>query len=605
MTDIDVDVLIVGGGGAGLTASLLLASHGVESLLVERHPSTSILPKAHYLSQRSMEMFRALGVADAMYAAGPTAEQMQQVVWQTSLSGDGPFDGVIIHREDAMGGGRYRETYERLGVTRPLNLPLVRIEPILRRFAEERNPGRVLFNHEFKHSSETENGVEALIENRETGETFRVRARYVIGADGGKTVGPSLGIDMIGLKGLGDYVGIYFRADLSAYIHDDNAVMRIIMHPDQRTGRAVGGLLNLGPTRWDRHSEEWGLGWGYAQDDPERLNEENIGERVQQFLGVETDVEVIRVSHWQLEAVIAERFRQGRVFLAGDAAHRHTPGGGLGLNSGIQDVHNLCWKLKLVLEGRASDAMLDSYDAERRPVIARNIEQSLLAFDHYLTTISAMGLVPGASVEQNYHAFGALMADNSAGAARRARLQAICHATMGLEFAPHDLEMGGQYVSSAVVDDGSIWPPRDPLGVSYTPSTHPGCRLPHVWLTSGGKRLSTHDLIPDGGFALLTGPGGQAWRAGAEAAAAARGVTLLVTAIGADGEPGDPSGDWGALSGIGASGALLVRPDGHVAFRASQGVDDPYGTIAAVLAAILDNAPLQADTARSAETIPA
>ena len=167
MTDFDVDVLIVGGGGAGLTASLILESLGVTSLLVERHPGTSHLPKAHYLSQRSMEIFRRVGVADAMYAIGPTWEQMSQVIWQTSLGGEGPFDGLVIHREDAMGGGRYRETYERLGVTRPLNLPLVRLEPLLRRFAEERNPGHVLFGHEFEGHTEIDGGVDAVVRRRE------------------------------------------------------------------------------------------------------------------------------------------------------------------------------------------------------------------------------------------------------------------------------------------------------------------------------------------------------------------------------------------------------------------------------------------------------
>ncbi len=586
MADFDTDVLIVGGGGAGLTASILLESLGVKSLLVERHDSTSHLPKAHYINQRSMEIFRSANIADAIHEAGPEWDQMEQVIWQTSLGGDGPFDGVVIHREDGMGGGRYRPIYEREGVTRPTNLPLVWLEPVLRRFAEERNPGHVLFGHEFERFETDEAGVAATVRRRSDGAILNVRARYIIAADAGKTLGPQLGIEMLGLKNLGDYVGVYFRADLSSYIKEDNSVMRIIMHPDKRAGRAVGGLLNLGPKHWDRHSEQWALGWGYAPDDPERLNESNMEGRVRDFLGIDVPLDIINVSHWQLEAIIADRFRDGRVFLVGDAAHKHTPGGGLGLNSGIADVHNLCWKLKLVLDGNAAASLLNSYEPERRPVIERNIDQSLLAFDHYLTTISAMGLSAGASVEENYRAFGALMADTPAGAARRARLEAICHATMGLEFAPHDLEMGGQYASAAVVDDGQPLPPRDPLGVVYTPSTHPGCRLPHAWLQHDGARLSTHDLIPQGGFVLLTGKDGLKWCDAATAVSERFGVEIRLAVIG-EGSISDPSGRWNDICEIAADGAILVRPDGHVAFRAAKGVPDTGKVLSEALSSIL------------------
>jgi 2,4-dichlorophenol 6-monooxygenase len=585
---IEVPILIVGGGGAGLTASNILADLGVASLLVERHPQTSHLPKAHYLNQRSMEIFRHHGLDEAIYAKGAPPEHMQKITWHTSLGGNGPMDRVVIKEVDAMGGGRYAAPHALKGVSRSVNIPQIRLEPVLRKFAEERNPGRVLFRHELRTFKETRDGVEAVIRDLENNDDLLVRARYLVAADAGKTIGPALGIKMVGPSALGDYVMIYMKADLSKFIPDDRAVMRVICHVDQRGGtNPVGGLLALGPSRWDRHSEEWGIGWGYAADDPERNNEDRMEQRIQQFLKVDVPIEVKRISHWSLEAIIADKFRIGPAFVVGDAAHKHTPGGGLGLNSAIQDVHNLCWKLALVIQGRAADSLLDSYEPERRPVVGRNAENSLLAFANHFTLMTAMGLVAGASKEQNEASFIKLLADTPDGAQRRARLDAVFDATIGSEYAPHDLEMGFQYADGAIVDDGTPWPPRDPLGCVYTPSSHPGCRLPHVWLHKDGEGISTHDLIPRGGFLLLTGSDGDLWHAAAQRIAAARGLTIHAYRICERGGVVDTSDNWKRLSEIAGDGALLVRPDGHVGFRSRSGANDCLAVLESALAQIL------------------
>jgi 2,4-dichlorophenol 6-monooxygenase len=299
-----------------------------------------------------------------------------------------------------------------------------------------------------------------------------------------------------------------------------------------------------------------------------------MAERIRQFLKVDTDIDVIQVSHWKLEAVVADRFRVGRAFLVGDAAHRHTPGGGLGLNSAIQDAHNLCWKLTLALNGQASDALLDSYEAERRPVVARNAENSLLAFDNHMTFVSSMGIIPGAPPGLNQHNFAKLFADTADGRARRARVRKVFDAIVGLEYAPHDLEMGFQYDSAAIVQDGTPYPERDPLGSYYRPSTHPGCRLPHVWLHEKGKALSTHDLLPLNGFLLLAGNEGAPWVAAATRLAASHNLAVRALSVGAGREVSDPSGEWGRLADIGNEGVVLVRPDGHIAFRCAHSVNN-------------------------------
>lgn len=580
MSDLDVDVLIVGGGAAGLSASNLLARLGVGSLLVERHAGTSHLPKAHYLNQRTMEIYRQIGLADAIYARGAPAENMSKIIWQTSLGGDGPFDGKVIHAADAMGGGRFAGEHAQKGATRGVNIGQLHLEPILRGFAEHSNPRRVRFGHELVGFEQTETGVEAVVRDLDANEIYKVRARYLLAADGGKFVGPTLGVKMLGPTDLADYVGVYFKADLSRFIHDDTSVMRVILHTDQQPGRPpVGGLLAFGPDRWDRHSQEWAVGWGFAENDPERFNEDNIAERIQAFLKVDAPIELIHVSHWKLEAVVADSFQVGRVFLLGDAAHRHTPGGGLGLNSAVQDAHNICWKLALVLQGRASEALLSTYEAERRPVVVRNAENSLLAFGNHNTFVSAMGLMPGAPPEMNLDAFQRLFSDTADGRARRARVSRVFDAIVGMEYGPHDLEMGFQYESAAIVSDGTPSPERDSLGSHYQPTTHPGCRLPHVLLQENGVALSTHDLLPTGGFLLIAGANGHAWVDAAKRLARERGLPVRAVRIGVDGDLADPSGAWAQISETASGGAVLVRPDGHVGFRANAAARDAVAAL--------------------------
>lgn len=580
----EVQVLIVGGGAVGLTASSYLASLGISSLLVERHPSTSHLPKAHYINQRTMELYRQLGMDEVIYAHGPAPENMGKVVWHTSLGGDGPLDARVIHEEDAMGGGRYAETYARNSAARGTNIPQLRLEPVLRDFAEKANPGHVLFSHEFRSYVETADGITATILDRNTGAEFTVKALYIIAADAGKTLGPSLGIKMVGPTNLADYMGIYFAADLSQYIPDDRSLMRVITHAGAASaGQPSGGLLAQGPNNWDRHCEEWAVGWGFAPDDPARHDEADMERKIKDFLKVDVPIEIKLISHWTLEAVVADCFRVGRVFLAGDAAHKHTPFGGLGLNSGVQDAHNLCWKLALVIQGVADKKLLDSYEPERRPVVERNAQNSITAFQNHQILMSAMGTVPGAPIEVNTMAFTQLFADSTDGALRRARLANVFAATSPSEYAPQDLEMGYCYQSAAVVDDGTPLPARDPIGSAYRASTHPGCRLPHAWLHIDGAAVSTLDLIEGTNFLLLTGSEGAAWKSAAAKVAANGNVPIRTVVIGPDGDATDPSGTWEQLREVATSGALLIRPDGHIAFRTEALPTDPQTVLQAAI----------------------
>jgi 2,4-dichlorophenol 6-monooxygenase len=572
VADLDVPVLIVGGGGCGLSSSIFLSELGVESLLVERHEGTSHLPKAHYLNQRTMEIFRQYGIADSVYAVGAGLEKFGKVRWRTSLGGDGPLDARTFYTMDGFGGGSLYDRYLSDSPCPSSNLPQLRLEPILRRHAEDRAPGRVRFGHELVAFAEDETGITATIQERATGDTYEVRCQYLVGADGGKTVGEKVGVTLNGPSGILDMVSCHFKADLSEYA-DETCLITWFTNPDGAGSWGSGALVPMGPT-WGKHSEEWVVHFTFGPDDPERFDEEAIVPRLKELLRVpDLDLEVLKVSHWILEGVLADKYRVGRVFLAGDAAHRHPPTTGLGLNTAIQDAHNLAWKLAAVVKGQASPALLDSYEPERQAIGARNVDWAMFTFLNHLVIDAGLGLTPGQPAEANRQAMEAFFADTPMGATRRARAAEVIE-TQRTEFQAHDLEIGFSYADGALIPDGSTPPPTDPMGSVYHPTTRPGHRLPHAWLERGGERVSTHDLVDKDGFVLITDPSGTAWVNAAKAAADKLGVTVRAVTIGDGGDYSDAEGTWARLREVADGGAILVRPDNHVAYRSIEAAAD-------------------------------
>jgi 2,4-dichlorophenol 6-monooxygenase len=586
MADLEVPVLIVGGGGCGLSASIFLSELGVESLLVERHADTAHLPKAHYLNQRTMEIYRQYGLDEAVYDAGAMPEQFGAVRWTTSLGGDGPLDRRVFHTMDAFGGGSLAETYAADSPATSSNLPQLRLEPILKRHAETRAPGRVRFQHELLTITQDGSGVVATVQDRASSTVYEVRAQYVIAADGGKTVGEQVGVTLQGQSGLLDMVGCHFKADLSDYV-DECCLITWFIDPDGAGAWGSGGLVPMGPT-WGRHSEEWQLSFAFAPGDPERFDEDMIVPRLKELLRLpDLDIEVLCVSHWVLEGVLADRYQVGRVFLAGDAAHRHPPTTGLGLNTAIQDAHNLAWKLAAVLNEQAAPALLDSYEAERQPVGARNVDWAMFTFMNHLVIDAGLGLMPGQSAGGNRLAMEAFFAEGPLGETRRARAAEVIR-TQRTEFQAHDLELGFRYDDGAIVPDGSEPPQSDPMGTHYLPTTRPGHRLPHAWLQHQSKRFSTHDLAARHGFILITdSEGSSAWTAAAEAVSAKLNVAVSVAAIGDGCDYADIDGAWSRVREIGPGGAVLVRPDNHVAYRSATLVDEPADALLQALSTVL------------------
>ncbi|MFJ5265762.1 FAD-dependent monooxygenase [Streptomyces sp. NPDC088387] len=583
MGAIEVPVLIVGGGGCGLSASVFLSDHGVGHLLVERHPDTSRVPKAHYLNQRTMEIFRTHALADDVFAEAAPLEKFGKVRWQTTLAGDGPLDRRVIHEMDAFGGGHLREIYQAAGPVLPAKLPQMWLEPILRRHAEDRNPGRILFHHELTTFRDEGDRVVAEIRDTETGELTTVTAQYLIGADGGRMVGAAAGIEMQGPPGLINTTTVYFSADLSAWWQEGTLITHFLHPTDPELS---SNLIEMGPS-WGKNCEQWGL--HFMPGPPGRWDNESVVPRIRELLQIpDLEVTVHKVTDWIVHAHLADRYRVGRILIAGDAAHRQPPAVGLGLNTGIQDAHNLAWKLAAVTGGHATDALLDTYESERRPVGRENVDWAVSAAVHHQAVIDAVGAGPNIPAGRRTQRLQSYFDPSPLGDTVRARALEVFHTHRG-GCQSLDMEIGFHYEDGALVTDGSEPPARVPMRNEHIPTSRPGHRLPHAWIERDGRRVSTLDVTGLTAFTLITGPGGAAWAEAAARIAEKYAVRVDTVTIGAGADWADPDGGWAAVSGIGADGALLVRPDQHIAWRTTEaGGEDPGQALAQAFAAVLE-----------------
>jgi 2,4-dichlorophenol 6-monooxygenase len=579
------DVLVVGGGGAGLTASMLLSKMGVDHLLVSALPTTSVLPKAHVLGQRAMEVLDDCGMADAVYAVGTPPEQLRRTIFYAGFAGH-PDAGRVLFAHETWGAGGDDPDWVAASPKLTTNLPQIRLEPLMKARAEELAPGRICFHHELVHLDQGEDRVRALVRDLDEDRLYEVDARYVLGCDGGRTVGKLAGIELQGVAELSRTVTFHLAADLSRWAKDPDVLLRWIWCPD--TGRFVV-LAPMGPTRWAGESEEWVAHLLYDLDDQRALDDAAVVEDLRSSLGIgDHPLEIKIITRWTVGGVLADRFRSGRVFVLGDAAHRHPPTGGLGLVSAIHDAHNLCWKLALVLRGVAGEDLLDTYEPERRPVDERNIRRSLENAMAYLVMGEAMGVDERAATgEERWDRIARLWSEAAEDQRHRRAVRDLM-AAQSQEFHEHDVEYGYRHRSPAVVDDGSPEPPSRDFRI-FVPSTRPGCPLPHAWLEDDDfARLSTLDLVGVDRFVVIAGERGQPWKDAALKVAAELGVDVDAWCVGhASGELRDPRLRFERVREFGPEGAVLVRPDRCIAFRSLGAGAGPHATLRGVVLQIL------------------
>src|SRR6266487_4818475 len=520
-SSVQVPVLIVGAGPTGLCTSLLLSRYGIPSLLVERHASTSIYPRATGVSTRSMELFRQWGLDQRVRAAGfevadpfaPVLSTLAQPEVARIPLGFPPAQEVVT-----------------VSPVTPWACPQDALEPILLERARSFAEAQIAFGAELTAFEQDEAGVSATLIDRTTGNATQVRTRYMVAADGARSrVREHLGIAMQGPDHLADFLSILFRADLKPPIAGRVHGLYVIQHPE-----APGVLV---PTSTDGR---WVFGLQWHPEQGERLEDYDKERRISLIhtaAGMpDLDVELLGVQAFTFAAQIAQRYREGRVFLAGDAAHRMTPSGAMGMNTGIHDAHNLAWKLAAVLKGWADRSLLETYESERRPVGLRNAKRS--------DTRRSIGRPQGEARE---------------------------HEELEVSWSDLEIDLGYGYESTAVIAEVSSAGSDAATGPGLT--CQPGRRAPHIWLERDGQRISTLDLY-EGTLTLLTGSAGAQWREAARVVTTTHAVPLSIYTIGPQGELQDVDSHWSEAYGIEEDGALLIRPDGFVAWRWPGAVGD-------------------------------
>ncbi|HEY3612349.1 MAG TPA: FAD-dependent monooxygenase, partial [Gaiellales bacterium] len=478
--------------------------------------------------------------------------------------------------------GRHAE-YRLASPSEMCDIPQTLLEPILVSAAAARGT-RLRLDTEYLSLVQDEDGVTATVLDRLSGETYDIRARYLVGADGGNSkVAEDVGLPLEGQMDIAGSMNIVFRADLTRYVAHRPSVLYWILDPE-----LIGGI-GMGVIRMVRRWDEWLVIWGYdISQPPPEVDDAEATRIAHKLIGDDTvPVTIESTSLWGVNKMYATRYSSGRVFCMGDACHRHPPSNGLGSNTSIQDAHNLAWKLAHVLRGSASPALLESYDAERVPLGKQIVERANQSIGEFGPIFESLGLTAGGGTSQLQANMDARKLATPAAAEQRSALRSAI-GFKDYEFNAHGVELNQRYRSAAIVGDGTPEPPfeGDPE-LTYSPTTWPGARLPHCWLERDGARISTKDLAGGGRFTLLTGIGGEAWRGAATTASAALGADVRAVAIGPGCEVADTYGDWARMSGVEDGGCLLVRPDGFIGWRCGALPDDPSGALDTVLRAIL------------------
>jgi 2-polyprenyl-6-methoxyphenol hydroxylase-like FAD-dependent oxidoreductase len=528
----DCPVVIAGGGLIGLSTAMFLAQQGVASLVVERLCGGSPLPRAAHFHLRTLELFRLAGIEEEV---------------KRRSEDDFLPEGAIIAMDHLSGRkladiiGSLNAGVEALSPCRRLFISQPSLEPILRRRASEAG-AQVLEGHVIVSASQDADGITAIAKHVDTGAVRELRGQYLIGADGAhSTIRELLGIPLDGRGVFSNSVTIYFTADLSpqlggkplSVIYINNSMFGGFMRMNKDCQSGFIGVNRVGDPNTDPDAAN------AAKD----VGQERLIEIVRAAAGVpDLPVRIDGVARWRATSDVAQRFAHGRMFLAGDAAHLMPPNGGFGGNTGIHDAHNLAWKIAYVIKGLAGPELLDTYDLERRPIAKFTVEQ---AYTRYVTrTAPYLGATDFQPLADDFN-----------------------------------IELGHVYGSPAIIaeQDGNAVH-ADPHGTRG----RPGTRAPHLWLMHRGKSVSTLDLFGTG-FVLLAGPAGGGWCAAATAAAQRfPGLPLLAHLIGGP-DFGDPGGEFAQAYGLTPEGAVLVRPDGFVAWRAKDVVKAPQRRLEWVL----------------------
>jgi 2,4-dichlorophenol 6-monooxygenase len=579
---VQTDVLIVGSGPAGGSAALCLSALGIPNIMITKYRWTANTPRAHITNQRTMEIFRDLGIEGQVLADASPHEIIGDTVFCTSIAGE------EIGRIRTWGTHPAREAdYQLASPSLTCDIPQTYLEPILVKNATVRGT-EARFSTEYLSHEQDADGVDVKVRDRLTGSVYTIRTKYLIGADGARSmVAADIGLPVEGQMDIAGSMNITFKADISAYVSHRPSVLYWVIQP----GSNVGGI-GAGLVRMVRPWNEWLIVWGYDISKPAPVvDEESATQIVRSLLGMpELEVEITGTSLWGNNEMYATHLQSGRVFCAGDAIHRHPPSNGLGSNTSVQDSYNLAWKLAAVLHGQASASLLDTYSAERAPVARQIVLRANKSSREFVQLFDALGVTGAKTEAEMIERIEERKLNTPRGAATRAALVEAME-LKNYEFNAHGVELGQFYESTAIAGDGSKRPAstRDPE-LYFQPSTVPGSRLPHAWVGDSTRKLSTLDLAPMTRFTLLTGISGEAWISASEKVAHDLGIPLEAVVIGPGREVTDIYFDWARLREVAEDGAILVRPDKHIGWRSMSLPEDPERALHAAMSSLLGRA---------------
>jgi 2,4-dichlorophenol 6-monooxygenase len=580
MIDVETDVLIVGSGPAGGAAAMLLSTYGVANIVVTKYSRPADTPRAHITNQRTMEVLRDAGLEDEVTALATPQALMGETPFCSSLAGEelGRLHTWYTHPSR-------QADHDLASPSAICDMPQHLMEPVLINAAIARGT-RMRYDTEYLSLEQDDDAVTATVRDRFLGLEYRIRARYLIGADGGRSkVAEDIGLPMVGQMGVAGSINIVFEADLSRYVAHRPSTLYWVL----QTGSEVGGI-GMGLVRCVRPWHEWLIVWGYdINGEPPDLTEEYARQIAHHLIGDPTiPVKIKSSSAWTVNHMYAEKYHVGRVFCAGDAVHRHPPSNGLGSNTSIQDAYNLAWKLKMALSGAAGPRLLETYNEERAPIGKQIVDRANQSIGETARFFQALGLLSTSDPEQMRKNMEARkLAGEEAEKQRQLLREAV--EFKNYEFNTHGVELNQRYRSEAVVPDGTPDPdnPRD-NELYHHATTFPGAKVPHAWVGRGSTRLSTLDIGGHGRFTLLTGPGGESWQTAADTVGDAVGIEITAVTIGPGCDYDDIYGDWAKLREISDSGCILLRPDNYVGFRADALHPEPEQALAAALRQILD-----------------
>ncbi|PEM51888.1 FAD-binding monooxygenase [Bacillus wiedmannii] len=532
----DVPVLIVGGGLSGLASALFLAKHNINYLLLERHQSTAIHPKAGGITFRTMELFRELGLEQRIRLAGKALENCRGRIAVHTIAEVNKEELAQMRANQYGNDEKLLRKIEEISPSKQTACYQITLEEMM--LQETRTLGGELsFYHELVSYEQNEHGVIATIRNRETEEESIIHCDYVIAADGAKSkIREQLGICTEGRGTIGGYyMNIYFEADLSEFIQGDAFGFSMVLHPE-----VLGALIPVDNERkWIYHVSYDPL----KGERPEDFTIERCKQIIQTAIGnTKVESKIVSVLPWEASESTATKFQDNRIFLVGDSAHIMPPTGGFGSNTGIQDAHNLAWKLAAVIKGKANPKLLETYHKERYPVAKLTTEYaSSLLFRAASREEGSLNNMDGLAVTVGYH-----------------------------------------YCSEAIVDDSATPHRMDIVELNG----RPGTRAPHFFGMYEGEKVSILDLFGNN-FVLLTEVENSSWVEAVFDVSFKLGIIIKMYRVGGSGDFIAQENVFRELYGIENGGAVLIRPDGFIGWRSEKAVVNPAVMLEEVMSNLL------------------